>query len=90
MIHHQLNTVHEYIQFYTEQYGCAEPNIEFYHGYIEDLDLPVSSFDVIVSSYVLNLSPNKPSVLKNAYKLLKYGGKLYFSDIYSDRIILRI
>lgn len=42
-------------------------------------------FDIIVSNCVINLSPDKEAVLRGAYRLLKPGGELYFSDVYADR-----
>jgi SAM-dependent methyltransferase len=42
-------------------------------------------FDLIVSNCVVNLSPDKRAVLKEAYRVLKTGGELYFSDVYSSR-----
>jgi arsenite methyltransferase len=61
---------------------------EFLKGYIEklgELGLPPTSFDVIVSNCVINLSVDKLAVLRGAYDLLKPGGELYFADVYSDR-----
>ena len=43
------------------------------------------SFDVIVSNCVINLCADKPKVLRDAYNLLKPGGEMYFSDVYSSR-----
>ncbi|MBI1261164.1 MAG: methyltransferase domain-containing protein [Rhizobiales bacterium] len=84
----QLEVARRHVDFHTEAYGYAKPNISFLEGYIEDLGalgLAPGSFDVIVSNCVINLSPDKPAVLKGAYDLLKPGGELYFADVYADR-----
>jgi arsenite methyltransferase len=63
-------------------------NVRFLKGYIEQLGalgLEPESFDVIVSNCVINLSVDKPAVFRGAHALLKPGGELYFSDVYSDR-----
>ena len=41
--------------------------------------------DLILSNCVVNLSPDKPAVLAEAYRVLKPGGEFYFSDVYADR-----
>lgn len=84
----QLEIARRHIDYHTEQYGYREPNVAFHHGYLEaldELDLPEQGFDVIVSNCVLNLSPDKPRVLEQAYRLLRPGGELYFADVYADR-----
>lgn len=43
------------------------------------------SIDLIISNCVVNLSPRKDLVLQAAYRVLKEGGELYFSDVYCDR-----
>ena len=43
--------------------------------------------DVVISNCVLNLVPEKKVVFKEIWRILKNGGELYFSDVYSDRRI---
>lgn len=82
----QLAVAKAHLAYHAERFGFA--NVAFRQGYIEDLaalELADGSFDVIVSNCVINLSPDKDSVLRGAYRLLKPGGELYFSDVYADR-----
>ncbi|MBI2788331.1 MAG: methyltransferase domain-containing protein [Elusimicrobia bacterium] len=71
---------------HAEAFGYG--NVEFLKGDISRLDalgLADASYDLIVSNCVINLARDKASVLREARRVLKEGGELYFSDVYADR-----
>ncbi len=56
-------------------------NVEFVLGEIENLPIKDNSIDIIITNCVINLSPDKTKTFKEAYRVLRKGGKMYISDI---------
>lgn len=85
----QLDVAKKHAKSYcVETLGYNSPNMEFKKGTIEDLaaaGVGDESVDLIISNCVVNLSPDKPAVLSEAWRVLSSGGEFYFSDVYCDR-----
>ncbi len=88
MTQEQLTVGRKNMSAQMKKFGYVESNVEFRQGYIEDLQsigIADNSVDVVISNCVINLSQDKKRVLSEIFRVLKPGGELLFSDVFTGR-----
>ncbi len=87
MTENQIKVAEKYVDKQTKAFGYEKPNVKFIFDYIENMGkyFAKESLDLVTSNCVINLTEDKGTVLREVYSMLKFGGEMYFSDVYVDK-----
>jgi ubiquinone/menaquinone biosynthesis C-methylase UbiE len=87
MTENQIAVAKKHIAGQMRAFGYSKPNVSFLYDYIENVrkHFKAESLDLITSNCVINLTEDKEVILRQVYEVLKFGGEMYFADIYADR-----
>jgi len=87
MTANQIAVARRYLDAQTRRFGYTEPNVSFILDYIENINdhFEDESIDVVTSNCVINLTEDKERILQSVYNVLRFGGEMYFADVYADR-----
>ena len=87
MTENQISVAEKHVKKQTEIFDYRKSNVKFIYEYIENLSkhFEKESLDVVTSNCVINLAEDKEIILQKVYDVLKFGGEMYFADVYADR-----
>ncbi|HUW19168.1 MAG TPA: methyltransferase domain-containing protein [Sedimentisphaerales bacterium] len=87
MTQNQIAVAGKYITEQTALFGYSKPNVDFIFDYIESLHkhFEKESLHLVTSNCVINLTEDKEVIFRQVYEVLKFGGEMFFADIYTDR-----
>ncbi|TKJ36199.1 MAG: methyltransferase type 11 [Planctomycetes bacterium B3_Pla] len=87
MTENQISVAKKHVEAQAKVFGYSVPNVKFIFDYIENIPeyFERESLDVVTSNCVINLTEDKEAILRSVYQILKFGGEMYFSDVYTDR-----